>query len=206
MALETADSYRTLGSECTHEIKIKGSRFIARGFPAADADEATAMLDIIRKKEYSATHNCFAWVTGLEKEIFKYSDDGEPSGTAGRPIYQVITGRGLKNTLVVVTRYFGGTKLGTGGLTRAYSRAAAEMLDRADIIEKLICDRLEFTLPIALYDRLMRIINTKKLEIVEQEFSDQVKMTVNIRKSKTNEFTAQLIELTGGKIEISRED
>lgn len=200
--METADSYRTLGSAGTHEIKIKASRFIARGFPVADADEATARLESIRKKEYSATHHCFAWVTGLESEIFKYSDDGEPSGTAGRPIYQVITGRELKNTLIVVTRYYGGTKLGTGGLIRAYSQAASELLDEADIIEKLICDRLEFSLPFALYDRLMRIINTDKLEIVEQDFADQVKMVINIRKSKTDKFTAQLIELTGGKIEI----
>lgn len=200
--METADSYRTLGSAGTHEIKIKASRFIARGFPVADADDAAARLESIRKKEYSATHHCFAWVTGLESEIFKYSDDGEPSGTAGRPIYQVITGRELKNTLIVVTRYYGGTKLGTGGLVRAYSQAASELLDEADIIEKLICDRLEFSLPFALYDRLMRIINTDKLEIVEQDFADQVKMVINIRKSKTDKFTAQLIELTGGKIEI----
>ncbi|MCP4565999.1 MAG: YigZ family protein [FCB group bacterium] len=205
MSMETADSYRTLGSAGTHEIKIKASRFIARGFPVADADEATALLENIRKREYSATHHCFAWVTGLESEIFKYSDDGEPSGTAGRPIYQVLIGRKLKNTLIVVTRYYGGTKLGTGGLIRAYSRAASEMLDKADIVEKLICDRLEFSLPFALYDRLMRIINTDKLEIVEQDFSDLVKMVINIRKSKTDKFMAQLIELTGGKIAIIRE-
>ncbi len=206
MSHNLIDSYLTLGSECTHEIKIKGSRFIARGNQVKDADEANEILETIRKKEYSATHHCFAWVTGLEMEQFKYSDDGEPSGTAGRPIYQAIIGRKLKNVLVIVTRYYGGTKLGTGGLTRAYSGATVEMLDKAEIIEKLICDRLRFSISFGLYDRLMKIINADKLEIVEQEFADRVSMIISIRKSMTDRFVSQLTELTGGKIEIAKED
>lgn len=201
---ESPDSYLTLESPCSHEIKIKASRFIARGYPIDSVESAGKILAGVKKEEYSANHHCFAWVAGLDAETFKYSDDGEPSGTAGRPIYQVITGRKLKNVLVIVIRYFGGTKLGTGGLVRAYTQASIEMLDRARIVERLICDRLRFSLPIGLYDRLMRIISTEKLEINSQDFSDHVLMELSVRKSKTDKFKAQLIELTGGRIEIEK--
>jgi uncharacterized YigZ family protein len=197
-----ADSYLTLASSCTHEIKIKGSRFIGLGYPAADEGEAIRHLETIRKKEHAATHHCFAWVVGLEDGIFKYSDDGEPTGTAGRPIYNVIVGRELKNVIVIVVRYYGGTKLGTGGLTRAYTQAAAEMLDGADIVERLICDRLQFSIPFTYYDRLMRLINQKNYTIESQDFGEQVAMVLQIRKSQTESFVTHLKELTGGRVDI----
>ena len=121
MPAPIVDSYLTLKSPSEHEIKIKASRFIALGFPVPDESSAMTILESVRKKEFAATHHCYAYVVGLDKEQFKYSDDGEPSGTAGRPIYQTIMGRNLKNVIVIVVRYFGGTKLGTGGLARAYA-------------------------------------------------------------------------------------
>lgn len=202
----TPDSYLTLGSRCKHEIKIKGSRFIALGYPVDTEVSALTIRDEIRKSEHAANHHCFAYVVGLEDVKFKYSDDGEPSGTAGRPIYQVITGRNLKNVLVIVVRHFGGTKLGTGGLTRAYSQATAEMLDGANIIENLICDKLHFSVPFTYYDRLMRIISRGQYRVVSQDFGEHATLDVDIRKSQTDSFIAQLIELTGGQIEITKND
>ena len=198
------DSYRTLASPAEHEIKIKGSRFIALGFPATDESEALSHLEQIRKKEFSATHHCFAYTVGIDKEVFKYSDDGEPTGTAGKPIYLALTGRELKNVIAIVVRYFGGTKLGTGGLTRAYAQATIEMLDKAEIVERFICDTLSFTIPFQLYDRLLRIIHTGQYTIANQEFAEDVSMVIEIRKSKTDLFRNQLIELSGGKIVIEK--
>jgi uncharacterized YigZ family protein len=200
------DSYLTLGAEGRHEIKIKGSRFIALGFPIDSETKALDILDRIRKTEHAASHHCFAYIAGLDTEKFKYSDDGEPSGTAGRPIYQAISGRGLKDVLVIVVRYYGGTKLGTGGLTRAYSQAATEMLDSTRIIEMLICDRLTLKVAFGYYDRIMRIINRGEHKIISQDFADRVKLEVEIRKSQTDGFESQLIELTGGQVEITKND
>ncbi|MCK5127874.1 MAG: YigZ family protein [candidate division Zixibacteria bacterium] len=205
MSENITDSFITLASEAENEIKIKASRFIGMGFPISDVAEAKTILADIRKKHYTANHHCYAYTAGIENEQFKYSDDGEPNGTAGIPIYRVITGRNIKNILAVVVRYFGGTKLGTGGLTRAYSQATMDMLEQASLVERLICDRLSFSLPFSLYDRLMRIINTDKFEIINQEFADDVSVVLEIRKSKTNKFIEQMTELTGGKIIIEKE-
>jgi uncharacterized YigZ family protein len=196
------DSYFTLASPGEHEIKIKGSRFIALGYPVESEKGALAILEEVRKKEHAATHHCFAYRIGTEREKFKYSDDGEPSGTAGRPIYQTITGRDLKNVLVIVVRYYGGTKLGTGGLIRAYSQAAAEMLDGSEVIETLICDRLSFDIGFSHYDRVMRIISQGEYRIIKQDFAEKVSLEVEIRKSQTGIFITQLTDLTGGKVDI----
>jgi len=202
MANEIRDSYRTLDSQHAHEIKIKGSRFIGLGYPADSEETAQQILDDIRKREHAATHHCFAYAIGLDGTVFKYSDDGEPSGTAGRPIYQAIIGKELTDVLVVVVRYFGGTKLGAGGLTRAYSQAAAELLDGAGIVERLICDRLTFTLPFPLYDRLMRLVVREGYKIIDQDFAERVTMVLDVRKSHTDRFVARLTELTGGRIDV----
>ncbi|MEZ5360522.1 MAG: YigZ family protein [Candidatus Zixiibacteriota bacterium] len=204
MAEPITDSYLTIDAPAEAEIKIKGSRFIGLGFPAESVDEAQALLESVRKKEFSATHHCSAWTVGLVDESFKYSDDGEPTGTAGLPIYRVITGRNLKNIIAIVVRYFGGTKLGTGGLTRAYSDATMAMLENAKIVERLICDRVSFTLPFTYYDRLMRIIDADKFAIVKQDFAEDVSMSLEIRKSKTDGFVSRMIELTGGKFAFEK--
>ncbi len=203
MGEEIIDSFRTLAGESSHEIKTKGSRFIALGHHAQTETAAMDTLEDIRKREHTATHHCFAYVIGPAGEIFKYSDDGEPTGTAGRPIYQAITGKDLTDVLIVVVRYFGGTKLGTGGLTRAYAQSAAELLEKAKVVEKLICDRLSFSIPFPFYDRIMRIISGSGYKIINQDFADQVAMVVDVRKSHTEKFISQMTELTGGKIDIA---
>ncbi|MCK4857045.1 MAG: YigZ family protein, partial [candidate division Zixibacteria bacterium] len=141
-------------TESQIEIKVKGSRFIGETCLVASVDEAVARLAVVRKREYQATHHCYAYVTGWPDQVgFKYSDDGEPSGTAGRPIYDVITGHALTNLLVVVTRYFGGTKLGTGGLVRAYSEAARAAVEASGRHQQFLTRDYRFVLEFARYDQ-----------------------------------------------------
>lgn len=204
MSGKIVDSFLTLAEPAEHEIKIKASRFIARGFPIENESDGQKILEKIRKNEYSATHHCYAYTIGIDDTKFKYSDDGEPSGTAGRPIFQTITGRDLKNVIVIVTRYYGGTKLGTGGLVRAYSGAASEMFDKAQLVERLICDSVRFSITFKYYDQLMRIINADKYEIINQDFAEDVRMEIKIRKSKTSDFESRLVELTGGRVKIEK--
>ncbi|MFQ5499117.1 MAG: YigZ family protein [Candidatus Zixiibacteriota bacterium] len=197
------DLYYTINKQAQAETKVKGSRFIARAFLVANHDETQARLTEIRKQEHSATHNCFAWRLGLGENItFKYSDDGEPSGTAGKPIYDLVEGNKLTNILVVVTRYFGGTKLGTGGLVRAYSDATRQALHAAGRRENFVMTRLNIEIEFSFYDQLVKLINRHKASIVESLFSDRVKLSVDIRKSKSKQIRSAIVELTGNRVEI----
>ncbi|MFQ5453985.1 MAG: IMPACT family protein [Candidatus Zixiibacteriota bacterium] len=200
------DLYYIIEKPSVDEIKIKGSRFIAQSDIASSVDEAMEKLNIIRKREYSATHNCYAYVTGENEEQrpFKFSDDGEPNGTAGRPIYDAICGRKLTNILLVVTRYFGGTKLGTGGLVRAYSQAAGVVLDKSGRIEKFITDKLKVLIEFPLYDKLIKLVHNIGARQNKADFSEHVTVELEIRKSKTESLIAGIIELSGGKAKIEK--
>jgi uncharacterized YigZ family protein len=196
------DSYKTLAAEVSHEIKIKGSRFIGLGIPIENEQSAETNLARIHKTEHAATHHCFAWIIGVTGKEFRYSDDGEPSGTAGKPIHQALIGNKLTNVLLVVVRYFGGTKLGTGGLTRAYSRAAAETIERGKIVERLLYHRVSFTIPFSLYNPVQNLLQDFQHEPVDQVFTDSVALSLDIRQSQVERFTARLKELAGGKVDI----
>ncbi|MCU0372777.1 MAG: YigZ family protein, partial [Ignavibacteria bacterium] len=124
------DRFLTITNRFTSEIKIRKSGFIANAFPACSVDEANSVLEIIRKEYYDACHNPFAYVLS-DSNVFRYYDDGEPSGSSGKPIYDAINKHDLKNVIVIVTRYFGGIKLGVGGLKRAYFEAASDCLDKS---------------------------------------------------------------------------
>ena len=135
------DLFYTIKSPAVYEIKVKGSRFIGETELVRNPDEALGALEHIRKREHAATHHCFAYRIGAGSQMTcKYSDDGEPNGTAGRPIHDVLRGRGLTNTLVVVTRYYGGTKLGTGGLMKAYSEAARRGVEQSGLCEDFVTE------------------------------------------------------------------
>lgn len=199
--MENDDSYKTITTKGDHEIKIKGSRFIGRARPCQTEQEAEDRIAALRKKFYNATHNCFAYRVGLEKnKKFKYSDDGEPSGTAGKPIYDIIEGRDLTNILVVVTRYFGGTKLGTGGLVRAYGEAAAESIKAAGVAEKLITTPLVMTVEFPDYNLVERIIRQMGGNIVGAEFEEKIGIKAEIRVSMAGKLRDDLIEATSGRI------
>ncbi len=194
---------RTLAESFRYEIdKVKGSRFIATAAPVGSPENALAFVESIRRKFHDATHNCFAWRIAPGKDLFRYSDDGEPSGTAGRPILQEIDGRGLENVTVVVTRYYGGTKLGTGGLLRAYGGAAAEALDLAKIIETRIVHPVLLTFPYALTGSVQGVLSAFALQPTQADYGEAVRMTVETPIEDVERLRLELSEATAGKIGI----
>lgn len=199
------DSYKTVASETSVETKIKGSRFIGQIYKCNSPDKARKILDSIRRKYYDATHHCYAWQTGIDAEMeFKYSDDGEPNGTAGRPIFDQLSGADLTDVIVIVTRYYGGTKLGTGGLTHAYSDSAADAIKKAGNITKYITGNLNLELDFSDYGSVERLIMAQGGKIVESAFEAIVKLRVEIRLSKLGILKDELIDLTSGRIKIAQ--
>lgn len=200
-----ADEYQMIAREATAETKVKGSRFIAETRLAETTKLAMEGLQSIRKREYAATHHCYAYITGLASETnFKYSDDGEPNGTAGRPIYDQLVGRELTNALIVVTRYYGGTKLGPGGLVRAYSEAASLALDKSGVTTKFLTTIFETKLALPLYDRWQSTVARLGGKMLDSQFAEEVNLKIEIRNSQAEELEKQFIELTAGKGIISR--
>ena len=198
------DFYYSIARSATVEIKVKGSRFIAEAKAAESAEDAREILKSIRKKGHAATHHCYAYRIGrADKQEFKYSDDGEPSGTAGKPIYECLSGRELTNTIVVVTRYFGGTKLGTGGLARAYVDAAKQALEKAGKKTTFITDPLNLQFDLKYYDQVVKLLSKFSAEQIKSDFSEMAQLKVAIRKSKTKELIETLTNLTNGQIKIS---
>ena len=199
------DQYLTIAKPAQAEIKIKGSRFIGESAYAGNADEALEVLSNIRKREHAATHHCSAWRVGLfEKMRFKYSDDGEPNGSAGKPIYDVLCGTDITNAIVVVTRYYGGTKLGTGGLVRAYGEAARLALEKSGRKENFLKERFTIDIDFARYDQLNRLLHQYQVWPIDSDFSDRVRLTLDIRKSHVEKLIAAVVELSGGKATIDK--
>ncbi len=194
------DRYLTIARETTTEIKVKASRFIGESCLVESVDDALARLTAIRKREHAATHHCFAYRVGLGDQLaFRYSDDGEPSGTAGKPIFDTIAGSGLTQILLVVTRYFGGTKLGTGGLAHAYGDAARLVLEKSGVKENFIWKRFRFQLEFSLYDRWRTQLHRIAARETDSTFTDIVTSVVEVRLSRAEELRQAFVELTGGK-------
>ncbi len=198
------DSYLTIARETKVELKVKSSRFIGEVFSVASVDQAKEQLVRIRKREHAATHHCYAYRVGLfDKTEFKYSDDGEPNGTAGRPIYDAICGRDITNAILIVTRYFGGTKLGTGGLVRAYGETASMTLEQAGQTENYVMATIKVEIDFAQYDQLARLCSRLEAKQTGSDFSDIVKLTLEIRKSRAEELIDSITELTNGRAKIT---
>jgi len=195
------DSYFTIKKEFRTEIKIKNSKFIGQTFSVESIESVYPILEEIKKKEYSASHYCYAYIIGLgNHKIFKYSDNGEPSGTAGKPIYDILQGNNLTNILLVVTRYFGGTKLGTGGLVKAYSEAAKSVLEKSIITKKYLTDYIKFKIEFPLYNSLQILMDKYHAELITSDFSDIVKIELRVRKNMADNFKNEVIELASGKV------
>ncbi len=201
--MDLPDSYKTVSIKGDIEIKIEGSRFIGLARPCHREKEAEDRLTAIRKKYYDATHYCFAYRLGRGKDaIFRWADAGEPAGTAGKPIYSCIEGRDLTDILVVVVRYFGGTKLGTGGLARAYAEAANKAIEASGVIEKFITRTFIMRLQFPDYNIVEREIRQIGGTITGAEFTDIVGLKVQIRVSRAEELKLRLKEVTSGRIVI----
>ena len=194
-----ADVFRCAASYARVEIKVKGSRFIAKVFPVAEAAEAEEKIAGIRKREFSASHHCTAYRVGPDAQLFRFNDDGEPSGTAGQPILRQIEGRELTNTLVVVTRYYGGTKLGTGGLIRAYGEAASEGLDAAGEKKNVISEHLYVSFDYDDTSPAMYVLQQFDAEVIASTYSEKTELTVAVPRSQASAFEAAFIDALSGR-------
>ena len=188
----------------TGEVVEKKSRFIASIFPVHSEEEALECISRIRKKYYDARHNCFAYVIGEKNETERCSDDGEPSGTAGRPMLDVLTGQGLHDVLVVVTRYFGGTLLGTGGLVRAYSAAVKEGLAHCRIQEKIRGCLVTFETDYNGLGKVQYIAVGMGLTEQESRYGEKVELVYVVPMEKVEALEREVTEKTGGRTVIDR--
>lgn len=190
-------AYITVAEATQYEMTIEKSRFIAHVFPTPDEVTARAILADIAKQYWDATHNCYAYIIGESGHIQKASDDGEPSGTAGVPILEVIKKNGLTDTLVVVTRYFGGIKLGAGGLVRAYSQTASKGIRQASLIEKVMHQYYDLVVDYATWAKVEN--NLEKMSLIHDKiFTDKVTVNLSIPLQQKESFLTQVREMTSG--------
>lgn len=199
------ESYKTIYEGGQGEIVEKKSRFIATVREVKTEAEAQEFIEEMKKKYWDARHNCSAYVIGEHREYTRCSDDGEPSQTAGRPMLDVLLGEDLYNTAVVVTRYFGGTLLGTGGLVRAYSRAVQEGLANSCIIEKKHGVMLSVETDYNGLGKVQYLAGERKIPVQEAEYTDKVVLKLLVPSGNLEEFEKAVIEGTSGKAVMSRE-
>lgn len=186
------DSYKTIAARSEGLYTEKRSKFIAMAIPVRTLDDVKEELAAINKKYYDARHACYAYVLGPERKDFRANDNGEPSGTAGRPILGQINSLELTDILLVVVRYFGGIKLGTSGLYAAYKEAAAEALQAAVIIEKTVDEDISFRFEYPFMNDVMRIVKEEEPELIDQGFEGDCLMTLRIRRSLMPRLKARL--------------
>ena len=200
-----AFSYRVLLEGGEGEIVEKKSRFIATIRCVESEEEAVAFIDEMKKKYWDARHNCSAFVIGDRAQLTRCSDDGEPSGTAGRPMLEVLLGDGVRNIAVVVTRYFGGVLLGTGGLVRAYTQAVKEGLSACKI--GVMCEGYEMSLKTDYngVGKVLYLLGQKGLEAFESDYGESVTLRVRVVNEMVETLEKELIEATAGKIEIVKD-
>lgn len=190
-------AYRTPKSESEVEIIINKSRFIGRCFPACSEQEALSILERVRRMHSDASHNC--WAYNIRSDIFRFSDDGEPGGTAGMPIMDTLIRSDTQNAIIVVTRYFGGILLGSGGLTRAYSKAASEALARAGAVIMTPCDEIAFSVDYPRYGGLEGFVRSNSI-VKQLEFLENVRFNVLVRHELSSGFIADIVEKTDGRV------
>ncbi len=199
------DHYTTIEAPCRAEIKVRGSRFIASARPVASREEVERALAEIRREFHDATHHCYAYRLGPGGADFRAADGGEPSGSAGKPILAAIDRSGFTNVLLVVTRYFGGTKLGVGGLARAYGDAAAGVLASAAPRLCYATVILHASFPHAMVSPVMHAVGRVGAKIEGTEYDEEVHLELSIRASRANELETALAEGTRGAVRIRRE-
>lgn len=194
------DTYKTIIGVAEGIYTEKRSKFIAIAIPVHTVEEIKQHLDIYQKKYYDARHVCYAYMLGHERKDFRANDNGEPSGTAGKPILGQINSNGLTDILIVVVRYFGGIKLGTSGLIVAYKAAAAEAIANATIIEKTVDDEIAVAFEYPFMNDVMRIVKEEEPEILEQSYDMDCRMKLRIRRSMMGKLRARLEKVETARI------
>ncbi len=197
----TSDTYKTIKTISKGTYKEKGSRFIATAFPVSDTEEIRNILTGVRKEYHDARHHCFAYMLGHERETWRMNDDGEPSGTAGRPILGQINSYNLTNILIVVSRYFGGTLLGVSGLINAYKSAAIDALNNATVIECKIREYYSILFSYESMNDVMKILKEEAVEQEDQSFDLKCRINISFSESKHKRILERLERIEGLKYE-----
>ena len=194
--------YYTVKQAGTHEITIQKSRFIGHIERVNSADEAQSFIQRVKKEHHSATHNCSAYVIGDHDDIQKANDDGEPSGTAGMPMLDVLQKLELKNTAAVVTRYFGGIKLGAGGLIRAYSSATSEAIKKIGIVRGILMQGFKVSIPYTLLGKLQHHLEASPHIIEHIEYTEHVELSVYVQSGEEKAFSELITNLTSDQATV----
>ena len=198
------EPYKVVINGGTGEIEEKKSRFIANVMPVQTEEEALGYIEAMRKQYWDARHNCYAYVIGEKAQLVRFSDDGEPSGTAGKPILEVLLGAEVRNVVVVVTRYFGGTLLGTGGLVRAYTQATQAGIDASDVRTMRYGTSLEITTDYNGIGKIQYIMGVKNITIEDAVYTDIVSFKVKIPYEEEEAVRKEIIEATAGRAKIEK--
>ncbi len=197
MELEIEDEYKTVESICQGIYKEKGSKFIAFVHPIDSEDDVKGIVDDYKKRLFDARHHCYAYQLGINGDVFRENDDGEPSGTAGKPIHGQIKSFGITNVLIVVVRYFGGVKLGVGGLINAYKQAALDAINQSVIVAKTINSLYNVTFGYFQLNDVMKLVKENDIQVINQTFELSCEMTISLRLSKQNAILEKLQKIEG---------
>ncbi len=189
------DTYRTIARPAEGLFRDKGSKFLAFAYPVRSENEAKTCLDALRKVHPKANHHCYAYRLGLDKNNYRASDDGEPSGTAGRPILNTLYSHELTNILVVVVRYFGGTLLGVPGLINAYKSSTVEVLSVAEVIEQTVNERYRIIFGFERMNDVMKIVKDMQLTVLGQTYDNECTLRIELRKSLVNQVLGRFEKL-----------
>jgi uncharacterized YigZ family protein len=192
-----SDIYKTIKSSSQAIYKVKGSRFIANAYPVSEQASIKSIIESLRKEYHDARHQCFAYMLGHERLVWRVTDDGEPSGTAGKPILGQINSSGLTNILIVVIRYFGGTLLGVPGLINAYRSAAAEAINNSEIIECTVKNYYELTFPYETLNDVMKILKEESVGQSDQIFDIECSIRINFRLTAGDKIIGRLSRING---------
>ncbi|MFR9620285.1 MAG: YigZ family protein [Rikenellaceae bacterium] len=195
------DSYKTIVAEAEILYKEKGSKFLSYAYPVSSEEQVAPILEALRKRYYDATHHCYAWRLGAGGERFRANDDGEPSSTAGKPILGQLLSHEVTNCLIVVVRYFGGTKLGVSGLIEAYRDSAADVLAACEIVERTVDVELRVEFSYIAMNGVMKVVKDLQPNILSQQFDNLCVMHLSIRQSMVDGLYGRLEKVEGATVE-----
>jgi len=199
---EIFDEFLTISKPSEGLFKDRGSKFLAFAYPVSSESEIKEIQEKLRSEYYDARHHCYAYMLGPEKLVYRANDDGEPSSTAGKPILGQIRSFNLTNILIVVIRYFGGTKLGVSGLINAYKTAAEEALKTAEIVKQTLHDIYELKFEYAAMNEIMRIIKEENIDQVDQKFDLSCSVSISLRKADTEKVLSKFDRIENLKIDF----
>lgn len=196
-------TYRTIAKESEGLYKEKGSRFIALAYPVRTEEEVKQHVADVKKKYYDARHHCYAYILGANKDAYRMNDDGEPSGTAGRPIHGQLLSKDLTDTLIIVIRYFGGIKLGVSGLINAYKTAAKDALDNNTIVEKCVEEDYQLHFPPLSMNKVMQLLKRETVKITDQQYDTDCIIRFTVQKRDADNLLEALQKVEGASITLA---